>query len=60
MAWDVEYTDEFEQWWHSLTEKEQVVLDASVRLLEIFGMNSMFQWRMICTMSTFQGWKRRT
>jgi len=34
---DIEYTDEFERWWHSLTEKEQIMLDASVRLLEIFG-----------------------
>lgn len=23
MAWDVEYTDEFEEWWNSLTETEQ-------------------------------------
>jgi hypothetical protein len=34
MAWEVEYTDEFEQWWNALSEKEQLSLDASVRLLE--------------------------
>jgi hypothetical protein len=33
MKWDVEYTDEFEQWWHSLSEDEQVSLTASVLLL---------------------------
>jgi hypothetical protein len=37
MSWEVEYTDEFEQWWHSLTEREQTAIDASVRLLELFG-----------------------
>ncbi|MBI5594096.1 MAG: type II toxin-antitoxin system RelE/ParE family toxin [Deltaproteobacteria bacterium] len=37
MSWEVEYTDEFEQWWRSLTEREQESIDASVRLLEILG-----------------------
>jgi hypothetical protein len=37
MAWSVEYTDEFEAWWQSLAEEEQVALDASVQLLEEFG-----------------------
>jgi len=37
MAWDVEYTDEFEVWWGSLTEAEQVSLAASVQLLEERG-----------------------
>lgn len=35
--WDVEYTDEFGAWWHTLTETEQIAVDASVRLLELFG-----------------------
>lgn len=35
--WEVEYTDEFEQWWQSLTEQEQIDLVASVELLEQFG-----------------------
>lgn len=33
VSWDVEFTDEFETWWHSLTEEEQAKVDASVRLL---------------------------
>jgi len=35
--WDVEYTDEFESWWSSLTEDEQISLAASVQLLEARG-----------------------
>jgi hypothetical protein len=37
MAWEVEYTDEFEIWWNGLTAEEQVELDAKVRLLERHG-----------------------
>ena len=37
MTWDVEYTDEFGDWWASLTEDEQVSLAASVQLLEARG-----------------------
>ena len=37
MTWDVEYTDEFGDWWASLTEDEQVSLAASVQLLEERG-----------------------
>lgn len=33
MAWEVEYTDEFAQWWDGLTEAERISLDASVLLL---------------------------
>lgn len=35
--WEVEYTDEFEKWWSSLAEDEQVSLAASVGLLEQCG-----------------------
>jgi hypothetical protein len=35
--WEVEFTDEFEAWWHTLTEEAQISLDASVRLLEFLG-----------------------
>ncbi len=24
MSWEVEYTDEFEEWWLGLTEEEQI------------------------------------
>lgn len=37
MGWDVEYTDEFGDWWNSLSEEEQEALDVSVRLLEERG-----------------------
>jgi hypothetical protein len=33
----VEYTDEFEVWWDSLSEKEQTELAAKVELLQEFG-----------------------
>lgn len=37
MAWDVEFTDEFGAWWDTLTEAEQVSIDAVVRVLEQLG-----------------------
>lgn len=37
--WNVEYTDEFEQWWETLTEKEHIDIAASVGLLEERGPN---------------------
>jgi len=37
MAWNVEYTDEFEGWWNSLGEDEQEEIDRKVRLLEELG-----------------------
>jgi Uncharacterized protein conserved in bacteria len=37
MKWEVEYTDEFEIWWSSLTEGEQESVSASVSLLEKCG-----------------------
>lgn len=37
MSWDVEYTDEFGEWWANLSEDEQESLAASVRLLEERG-----------------------
>ena len=37
MRWDVEYTDEFESWWNSLTEDEQDEIDAKVELLQEHG-----------------------
>ena len=35
--WNVEYTNEFAQWWQSLSEADQVSVAASVRLLETLG-----------------------
>ena len=37
MAWEVEYTDEFELWWKSLTDDEQADVNASVELVELHG-----------------------
>jgi hypothetical protein len=37
MTWNVEYTDEFGEWWTVLAEDEQESLAASVRLLEEYG-----------------------
>jgi len=34
MAYEVEFTEEFEQWWNSLDADEQESVDFSVRLLE--------------------------
>lgn len=39
MKWEVEYTDDFGDWWNALSEDEQASLDASVRLLEERGPN---------------------
>jgi hypothetical protein len=37
MEWDIEYTDEFGEWWDRLTEGEQESVRASVKLLGDFG-----------------------
>jgi len=37
VAWEVEYTDEFVDWWKSLSEEEQVEISAKVELLEEHG-----------------------
>ncbi len=35
--WDVEFTDEFGEWWGTLTENEQESLTVSVKLLQVLG-----------------------
>ena len=37
MAFEVEYTDEFGEWWKSLSEREQEDIDSVVGLLEVRG-----------------------
>ena len=37
MAWEVEHTDDFVDWWNALSEEEQASVDAKVRLLIEFG-----------------------
>ena len=39
MAWEVEYTDEFGQWWHTLSEGQQDAVAARVELLMEHGPN---------------------
>lgn len=42
MQYDVEFTDEFEAWWETLTAEEQEDISYSVALLEEFGTNLPF------------------
>lgn len=42
MAWDVEYTDEFGEWWETLSGSEQESVAASVQLLEELGPSLRF------------------
>lgn len=42
MEWDVEYTDEFGEWWGMLNEEEQDDIAVSVGLLEKLGPNLKF------------------
>lgn len=44
MAWEVEYTDTFGEWWEELSEAEQIDVDAAVRLLEEKGPNLPFPY----------------
>jgi hypothetical protein len=37
VAWEVEFTDEFEEWWNGLAETEQIKIDATIRMLEEYG-----------------------
>lgn len=35
--WEVEFTDEFEAWWETLTEDEHESLTTSVKILQVIG-----------------------
>jgi hypothetical protein len=37
VAWSVEFTDGFEEWWNALSEDEQIEIDAKVELLQEYG-----------------------
>jgi hypothetical protein len=39
VAWEVEFTREFEEWWNDLEEAEQGKVDAHVKALEMWGPN---------------------
>ena len=42
MCWDVEYTDEFGEWWKALSDKEQRSVAITVELLSESGPNLGF------------------
>jgi hypothetical protein len=42
MPWEVEYSDQFEDWWEDLTEAEQIDVAAVVGLLEVQGPSLSF------------------
>lgn len=44
MSWEVEYTDEFEHWWQTLSEGQQESMATIVRLLEMHGPNLPFPY----------------
>ena len=44
MAWEIEYTDEFGNWWDTLSEKEQNDIVAVVNLLADKGFNLPFPY----------------
>ena len=43
-VWEVEYTDQFEQWWDRLTPAEQDSINSGVELLEENGPNLGFPY----------------
>lgn len=42
--WEIEYTDEFERWWISLSEGEQIDVAAVIDLLEFLGPSLQFPY----------------
>jgi hypothetical protein len=42
MQWEVEFTDEFEDWWETLSAMAQSDIESSVELLEAAGPNLAF------------------
>ena len=44
MAWEVEYTDEFEDWWLELSQSQRRSITARVRMLEEHGPNLRFPY----------------
>ena len=42
MSWEIEYTNEFGDWWNDLVESEQEAVRASVKLLCELGPNLRF------------------
>ncbi len=53
MAWEVEFTDEFEEWWETLSEANQGKVDARVGLLMERGPNLGFPFSSQAKTSRF-------
>ncbi len=53
MSWDVEYTNEFHEWWETLTENEQDDVVAVVELLEEQGTNLSFPYSSKINLSKY-------
>ena len=51
MTWEVEYTDEFGEWWNFLSESEQDAVAAYVGLLELSGPALSFPYSSSITTS---------
>lgn len=58
MAWDVEYTEEFEEWWNDLKDSEQEAIAAKVELLEERGPNLPRPHADVIVTSKFANMKR--
>jgi len=52
-VWNVEYTNEFEEWWDTLKENEQIDISATVGLLEARGPNLGFPYSSGINGSTY-------
>jgi hypothetical protein len=44
MAWGIEYTDEFGEWWDTLSEEAQIDIDAVIGLLFEYGVYLPFPY----------------
>ena len=44
MSWEVEYTDEFGQWWQGLSEGQQDAMTARVKLMMEHGPNPPYPY----------------
>ena len=53
MAWDVEYTDEFGEWWNGLTDGEQKDIAVVVGLLTEHGVDLAFPYSSKISGSSF-------
>jgi hypothetical protein len=53
MFWEVEFTDEFGEWWDTLDADEQESIDAAVGLLEVQGSQLQFPYSSKVTTSRY-------